>query len=140
MVALDPYKIKRVAWSVAFVADAEAEPEHELDPQEVWDLLGGIEGLRALEKNCGVIIDIACFVQMTYPEALVVAEQLRLNAREINWHVSRLLASSRAENLHASFPHYAQRAAATYYGMTQSLLAVSQAAGFAGHAELQAAL
>ena len=142
LIITDPYKIKRVASSLL---EAENSPcsqdsQDELDPEEIWDLLGGLEGLETLANNCSVLVELACYVQQTYPEALVVAEQLRLNAREVNWHVSRLLTSSRVETLHASFPHYAQRAAATYFQMTLTLLALSRASGFPGHADLQAAL
>ena len=139
LIIVDRYKLKRVASSFLDLDGSVARGE-ELDPEEVWDLLGGLEGLEILRTNCSVLVDLACYVQITYPEALVVAEQLRLNAREVEWHIARLCSSTRVESLHASFPHYAQRAAATYYLMTQSLLALSRAAQFPLHADLQAAL
>ena len=139
LILTDPYKLRRVASSLVDLENS-AESEEELDPEEIWDLLGGLEGLEILGKNCSVLVELACYVQQTYPEALVVAEQLRLNAREVDWHISRLLASSRVDHIHPSFPNYAQSAEATYYQMTQRLLALSEAARFPGHAELQAAL
>jgi len=42
-----------------------------------------------------VLVDLATYLQRYYPEALVVAEQLRLNAREIEWHVGRLKGAAR---------------------------------------------
>jgi len=62
----------------------------ELDGPEMSSLLGGLEGLEVLERNCHVLVDLAAYVQRWYPEALVVAEQLRMNARELEWHVARL--------------------------------------------------
>ena len=63
----------------------------ELEPEAIWDLLGGLNGLETLGANCEAFdFDLAAYVQLWYPEALVVAEQLRLNAREIKWHIERL--------------------------------------------------
>ena len=139
LLRVDRYKIRQVA-SGFLDTEGSAGSEEELDPQEIWDLLGGLEGLEALGKNCSVLVEVACYVQTTYPEALIVAEHLRLSAREVNWHIARLRTSSRVESLHASFPQYAQRAAATYYQMTESVLALSQVAHFPRHSDLQAAL
>lgn len=111
-----------------------------IDPSRVYSLIGGMEGLKALEANCAVIIDIACFVQQWYPDALIVAEQLRLNARAIDWHVSRLKAAAAAGTLEVHFADYGQRAVATYYVMTQSLLELCKRADLPAFAELQRAI
>jgi hypothetical protein len=111
-----------------------------LDPTVIWNLLGGLEGLEVLERNCQVLVELAAYVQRSYPEAIVVAEQLRLNAREIEWHVGRLKGAAQTGNLQASFADYAQRAVVTYYMMTRHLLALYDHAGFARLAELQQAI
>jgi hypothetical protein len=112
----------------------------ELEPEQIWDLLGGMKGLEALGSNCDVLIDLAAYVQLWYPEALVIAEQLRLNAREIKWHIERLEGAAKTGNLESSFPAYAQRAAATYYLMTRHVLALYESANLPGFTDLQAAL
>jgi hypothetical protein len=81
-----------------------------------------MEGVEALEANSRVLIDLAFYLQQWYPEALVVAEQLRLSAREIEWQVGRLRGAAQTGKLESAFPMYAQRAAAAYYLMTQRLL------------------
>jgi hypothetical protein len=93
-----------------------------LEPPQIWKLLGGMEGIEALEANSRVLIDLAFYLQQWYPEALVVAEQLRLSAREIEWQVGRLRGAAQTGKLESAFPMYAQRAAAAYYLMTQRLL------------------
>ena len=93
-----------------------------LEPPEIWKLLGGMEGVEALEANSRVLIDLAFYLQKWYPEALIVAEQLRLSAREIEWQVGRLKGAAQTGKLESAFPMYAQRAAAAYYLMTQRLL------------------
>jgi hypothetical protein len=112
----------------------------ELEPDAIWNLLGGLDGLETIERNCGVLVELACYVQRTYPEALVVAEQLRLNAREIEWHVGRLRGAATTGNLKASFDTYAQRAVVSYYRMTRNVLALYSHAGFSRLAELQQAI
>jgi hypothetical protein len=79
--------------------------------------------MEALEANCAVLIDLASYVQQWYPEkALVVAEQLRLSTRELQWHVERLKSAARGGKLESSILMNAQRAAVTYYLMTRSVL------------------
>jgi len=114
--------------------------DSEIDPSNLWDLIGGIDGLEVLEKNCDVFIDLACYVQRWHPEALVVAEQLRLNAREIKWHVARLKGAQETGNLRSSYPLYAQRAVATYYIMTRHLLALYEQGNLVELAQLQAVI
>ena len=94
--------LRRLTWvdrdNIAMIAldivTESGEPRSEvhsyaLEPSAIWTLLGGLEGLTALEKNCQVLVELAAYVQKWYPEALVVAEQLRLNAREIEWHAEQ---------------------------------------------------
>ncbi len=113
------------------------ESSFALDPPEIWKLLGGLDGLNVIEHNCHVLVELAAYVQRWYPEALVVAEQLRLNAREIEWHVGRLKGAALTGNLQTSFADYAQRAVATYYLMTQHLIELYEHGNLPGLAELQ---
>jgi hypothetical protein len=145
--------VKKLAWidrnTIAQVAldlvDESGEPREgpdvaNLEPAQLWNLLGGLKGLEALEKNSEVLIDLAFYLQKWYPEAIVIAEQLRLDARELRWHVARLKGAARTGNLQISFPFYAQRAAVTYYLMTRRLLDLYQAVNFSMLAKLQEAL
>jgi hypothetical protein len=111
-----------------------------LEPPEIWKLLGGMEGIEALEANCAVLIDLAFYLQQQYPEALVVAEQLRLSAREIEWQVGRLRGAAETGKLAGAFPMYGQRVAAAYYLMTQRLLDLYQQGDPPKLAALQKAL
>ena len=111
-----------------------------LEPSEIWKLLGGMEGVEAIEGNCAILIDLASYLQQWYPEALVVAEQLRLSAREIEWHVSRLKGATKTGKLDIAIPMYAQRAAAVYFLMTRRLLDLYEVGSPPMHATLQRAL
>lgn len=127
------------------VVNESGEPREEadgfaLEPTDIWKLVGGLEGLEAMEHNCRVLVEIAAYLQRWYPEALVVAEQLRLNAREIEWHLGRLEGAVQTGNLQSSFADYAQRAVVTYYLMTQHVLELYDHADFPGYAQLQQAI
>ena len=111
-----------------------------LEPSQIWKLLGGMEGIEALEANSAVLIDLAFYLQQRYPEALVVAEQLRLSAREIAWQVGRLRGAAETGKLKSAFPMYAQPAAAAYYLMTRQLLDLYQQGNPLMLAALQKAL
>lgn len=116
------------------------EDDLDLDPSQIWELIGGMKGLHVLELNCTVLVDLVFYVQQWYPEALVVAEQLRQNAREIQWHIGRLKGAEANGRLDAAFCDYAQRAVAIYYGMTQRVLSVYEQLNLPGLSELQQAL
>ncbi|HZL28894.1 MAG TPA: hypothetical protein VFC39_20380 [Acidobacteriaceae bacterium] len=141
---LAPVDNRNIAMVALDLIDDQGNPRiggiPELEPEAIWGLLGGLNGLEVLGANCDVLIDLAAYVQLWYPEALVVAEQLRLNAREIKWHIERLQGASQTGNLKSSFPDYAQRAAATYYLMTRRLLDLYASADLSTLTELQAAL
>jgi hypothetical protein len=118
----------------------ETDAQQQLDPNLIFEMIGGMHGLDALEQNCDVLIDLAAYVQRWYPEALQLAEELRLNAREIKWHIGRLRGASQTGHLREQFPIYAQRAVATYYLMTRSLLVLYEGVQLPEYAELQRAL
>jgi hypothetical protein len=115
----------------------ESEGKPQLDPEVIYEMIGGMDGLTALERNCDVLIDLASYVQRWYPEALELAEELRLNSREIKWHIGRLRGASQTGHLREQFPLYAQRAVATYYLMTRSLLVLYEGVQVPEFADLQ---
>ena len=79
-------------------------------------------------------------LQQWYPEAVVIAERLRLDARELGWHVARLKGAAQKGNLQVSFPFYAQRAVAYLLPHDPALLSLYEAGNFSMLADLQRAL
>lgn len=112
----------------------------ELEASEIWELLDGMAGMETLAENCDVLIDLAFYLQTWYPEALTITDQLRRNAREIKWHIERLKGAEQTGNIQSSFAEYGQRAAATYYLMTQRLIELYKVATFPRLAELEGSL
>jgi hypothetical protein len=139
---IDPNSIAEVALDLV---DESGQPKvaddaGSLDPSQVWRLTGGLKGLEVLERNSEVLIDLAFYVQQWYPEALVIAERLRLDARELKWHVERLKGAAQKGNLQTSFAFYGQRAVVSYYRMTRRVLSLYEAGNFSMLADLQKAL
>ena len=114
--------------------------DRRLDPRDIWDFLGGIEGLKTMRRNAEVLVDLASYVSRWNPEALVVAEQLRLDANEIKIAISRIEKAGRRGRLEASFSVQASRAAAAYYLMTQRVYALYEISQSGLLAELKAAI
>ena len=98
----------------------------ELDPDEIWKLLGGLDGVKRLESNSRVLVEMAAYLQRSHPEAAAVAEELRLHAKELELQVDRLRMAEEQGSLEFHIPTYAQNAAIAYYLMEQRLQALCQ--------------
>jgi hypothetical protein len=98
----------------------------ELDPNEIWKLLGGLDGVKRLESNSRVLVEMAAYLQRSHPEAAAVAEELRLHAKELELQVDRLRMADEQGSLEFHIPTYAQNAAVAYYLMEQRLQALCQ--------------
>jgi hypothetical protein len=98
--------------------------ESRLESRDIWDFMGGIEGLKTMQRNANVLIELACYVQRWNPDASVVAEQLRLGANQIKTSLAKIHSSERQGTLSTWFPIYATRATAAYYLMTRRVCAL----------------
>jgi hypothetical protein len=116
------------------------ELARELNPEQIWKLLGGLDGVEVLEKNSHVLIEIAVHLQRWYPEAAATAEELRLQARELEWHVGRLRMAADKGHLEFHFASHAQNATIDYYMMTQRLLALYEKTKLPMFADLEKAI
>jgi len=143
LISVDRARVAKIAMDF-IVASHQAgsgnNDDGELEPEDIFGLIGGLKGLEVLEKNSQVLIDLACYLQSSYPEALAIAEQLRQSAREIEFHVGRLRGAAQNGSLEVNFPFYGQPVIATYYRMTRQLLALYEEAKVPMLADLERAL
>jgi hypothetical protein len=142
LVWVDPKIVAQIALDLVNESrQAEAVSGRErLEPTRIWEMIGGLEGLEKLKANSRVLIELAAHLERWYPDALVVAEELRLDARELEWHVGRLEGAAGTGNLEISFPFYAQRAIVAYYRMTRQVLALYEGKHSPLFADLERAL
>jgi len=110
------------------------------DTTRIREMIGGLDGLEVLKNNSETLIDMAAHLQHWYPEAIKVAEELRLDTRELEWHINRLREAAKNGNLEVSFPFYAQHAVAIYYRMCRELLSFCEQADPSMFAALKRAI
>jgi hypothetical protein len=130
----------RIVGDPAMELDLQSADIEAMDSEDIWELLGGIRGIELIERNCSVLVDLVFYVQQWYPEALLIAEQLRLNAREVEWHIGRIKASARSGRPSAAAVEYMHQAVAVYYRMSREVLALYEQANLPGLADLQRAI
>ncbi|MBB6143647.1 uncharacterized protein YchJ [Silvibacterium bohemicum] len=119
--------IHEVASAFLTPTSQELDPRQDsgrLESRDIWDFVGGIEGLKRMRQNADVLIELAYYVRRWNPEAAAVAEQLRLDAKEIKTALTKLAREERRGKLATWFPIHATRATAAYYLMTQRVFAL----------------
>jgi hypothetical protein len=101
----------------------------QLEPAEMWQMLGGGEGFERMRKNATVLLELAGWVQRwNYEEAAIVVERMRRDASQLRRAIFRIqlamvltmLLRSRALRV----PFSIHEAATSYYLMTARLLAL----------------
>jgi hypothetical protein len=116
------------------------ENDLNLDPSQILPLVGEMKGLEVLERNSRVLVDLVFYAQQWYPEVLLVTEQLRQHAREVEFHIDRLRRAEKNGHSAPWYPEYARRAVVSYYVMTRKVLDLYERMNLPGLAELQKTL
>ena len=110
------------------IAKAYLEPrgnQLELQPQAMWRLLGGADGLPRLRRNAEVMLDLAVFVQRwNFEDATVVAEIMRRDAARLQKAITQIEMAMLLRRQNLRIPFYIHEASAAYYLMRQRLLAL----------------
>ena len=110
------------------IAKAYLEPrgnQLELQPQAMWRLLGGADGLPRLRRNADVMLDLAVFVQRwNFEDATVVAEIMRRDAARLQKAINQIEMAMLLRRGSMRIPFYIHEASAAYYLMRQRLLAL----------------
>jgi hypothetical protein len=103
--------------------------QNELSPDEIWEFLGGYEGLKRMRENAEIMLDLAAYAQRwNYAEAVVVTERMRHDAAVLRYSVRRvqlgLIPSRIFRRFRFTLPLHAQEASSSYYLMRQRLLSL----------------
>ncbi len=96
----------------------------ELETDEMWELIGGWDGLKRMQHNADLLIELAAYIQVwNRTEAIIVAERIRQDSLMMKRAIRRI-------RLHKLWiykgraPFYVHQAASAYYLMTRRLLAL----------------
>lgn len=112
----------------------------QLETDEMWELIGGWEGLAHMRHNAELMIQLAAYIQIwNRDEAIIVAERIRQDSLMLKRALRRIaLHHFRVYRLRA--PFYVHQAASSYYLMTRRLLALYETNQFILYPRLADAL
>jgi hypothetical protein len=106
---------------------APAKDQLELQPEEMWNLLGGLEGLQRMRENGRILIALAAYVERwNYEEGVIIAERMRRDGLQLRRAVTRIMLETFVGMKQVRIPFYMHEAASSYYLMRQRLLALYQ--------------
>lgn len=96
-----------------------------LEPEHLWGLIGGMEGLRRMRKNADLLIALAAYVQRwNFEEGVIVAERMRHDAVQLKRAIFRIRFDMMLRRTQLRTPFYIHQAATSYYLMTKRVLAL----------------
>ncbi len=97
----------------------------QLEPEHLWGLIGGTEGLRRMQQNADLLIALAAHVQRwNFEEGVIVTERMRHDAVQLKRAIFRIRFDMLVRRSQIRAPFYIHQAASSYYLMTRRLLAL----------------
>jgi hypothetical protein len=112
-----------------------------IETDELWELIGGFEGIRRIRANADVLLALAGFAQRWNPaESVIVAERMRRDGIALRRAALKLLVSLPLGFGKTLGPFNVQQAASSYYLMRQRLLALYETSHAGRYPELAAIL
>lgn len=97
----------------------------ELEPADMWELVGGLEGLQRMSDNATVLIALAAYAeQWNYDEGVIVAERMRRDGLAVRRAVRSIQVAMFFHIGMVRIPFQLHEAAGSYYLMKQRLLAL----------------
>jgi len=117
----------------------------DMEPKEIWDSLGGYEGLKRMRENAEIMLALAAYAQRwNFEEAVIVTERMRMDAASLRRAVRRvelgMIPASLLRHFRLTLPLHAQEASSAYYLMRQRLLALYETSHVCRYPTLAAAL
>jgi hypothetical protein len=117
----------------------------DLEPNEIWEFLGGYRGLRRMRENAEVMLALAAYAQRwNFAEAVIVTERMRMDDALLRRAVRQvelgLIPSRLLRRYRLTLPLHAQEASSAYYLMRQRLLCLYQTSHAGLYPKLAAAL
>jgi hypothetical protein len=127
---LKPLNTDQLA-SVAIDYLAPHSGQIDLEPEAIWESLGGYQGLKKMRENAVVMLSLAaCAQQWNFTEAVIVTERMRMDAAMLRRALRRvelgLISLRLLRRYQLTIPLHAQEASSAYYLMRQRLLCLYQ--------------
>jgi hypothetical protein len=117
----------------------------DMEPKEIWEFLGGYDGLKKMRENAEIMLALAAYAQRwNFAEAVIVTERMRLDAAMLRRAVLRvelgLIPFKLLRRYQITLPVNAQEASSAYYLMRQRLLALYETSHECRYTTLASAL
>lgn len=117
----------------------------DLEANEIWESIGGFEGLQRMRQNAEIMLALAAYAQQwNFEEAVIVTERMRLDAASLRRAVRRvqlgMIPTGLFRYFHLTLPLHAQEASSAYYLMRQRLLALYETSHVCRYPALAAVL
>ena len=130
--------------ALRLIAQVYLQPEKDqlrIEPQEMWELLGGLKGIRRLKANARVMLNLAVFAQRWNREqGPIVAEMIRREAVRLDRAVFRLELIFLLHLGLMRVPFHLLEAASSYYLIRGRLIGLYQVSHIGLMPRLEAAL
>jgi len=116
-----------------------------LETENIWELLGGIEGLKRMRENAEIMLALAAWAQLwNFEEAVIVTERMRHDAALLRRAVRRvelgMIPARILRHFRITLPLHAQEASSAYYLMRQRLLSLYETSHVSRYPALAASL
>jgi hypothetical protein len=116
-----------------------------MEPAEMWKLVGGLDGLRKMRENAGLMLELAAYAQQwNFEEGVIVTERMRQDARSLRWAVWLVELGVVPNHFDRYFrvriPFRVHEAATAYHLMRERLLALYESNDIGAYSALAAAL
>ena len=93
--------------------------------EEIWNMIGGVEGLKRMKENAEVLIALASYAQCwNHDESVIVAERMRRDGQALRRAVIGLGLGMTCGYGRARVLAYVLEAASSYHLMRERLLAL----------------
>jgi hypothetical protein len=98
-----------------------------IEPEELWKLVGGFDGLKRMRQNADLIVQLAAHVRRwNFDESVVVAERIRQDTVLLKRALFKIKVQMLFSTRKLHVPFYVHHAASAYYLMTRRVLALYQ--------------
>ncbi len=112
-----------------------------LETDDLWHLVGGVDGLAQMRENATTLLAIAGYAQQwNFQESVIVAERMRHDALTLRKATFKIALGIFLNYGSARGPFYVQEAASAYYLMRARLLALYETSHAGRYPALSAAL
>jgi hypothetical protein len=99
----------------------------DIDPDEMWKIIGGLEGLNRLKTSAWAMLDVAvCTERWNRDQGAVVSEMIRTDAVRLNRAIFRVQMGFFIQFGLLGSPFYLRKAAAAYYLIYARLVALHE--------------